>query len=517
MRPPSFFVLAVILILIVAVLLVRGTSRNPPRTTAKPPDPILRRPAVAGTFYPSDAGQLRSQLDTYLKRASAPKPAGELVALIVPHAGYVYSAPVAAYAYRQLQGKHYDTVVVIGPSHRVPFPGLALSEADSWSTPLGPVPVDRVACQALLKADPSAQLNEGAHAAEHSIEVQLPFLEVLLQDFKLLPVLMMDFSQQNCSAAAKALAGYARGRSVLLIASSDMSHYPSYDDAVRVDHEMLKAIKSMDAERVAAVSRELMGKGTPNLSTCLCGEGPVKTVLMAARLLGADKVSVLRYANSGDIRGSPRDRVVGYGALAIYGSKETPTVKRPTEHEAVNPAQQQRLLTVARAAIEAHVRAGQTLELEEKDPLLLRPAAAFVTLRQQGQLRGCIGSLQPDAPLVETVRRRAIHAAVEDPRFPPVSPAELPSLEIEISVLSPLRKVASAEEIDISKHGVVVESGSRRGVFLPQVAQETGWDRNTLLSHLCQDKAGLPPDAWKQAASLYVFTVQAFTSPAPEH
>lgn len=181
----------------------------------------------------------------------------------------------------------------------------------------------------------------------------------------------------------------------------------------------------------------------------------------------------------------------------------------------LNERQQRRLLEVARETIETYVRTRRVLPVEESDPALLRPGAAFVTLRIGGMLRGCIGSLEAKTPLIETVRDRAISAAVEDPRFPPVSLDELPDLEIEVSVLSPLRRAADWREVELGKHGVIVEQEGRRGVFLPQVAEETGWDLETFLSHLCRDKAGLPADAWKRGATLYLFTVQAFSSPAP--
>jgi AmmeMemoRadiSam system protein A len=180
----------------------------------------------------------------------------------------------------------------------------------------------------------------------------------------------------------------------------------------------------------------------------------------------------------------------------------------------LNAEQQRRLLSIAREAVEQYVKTGRTLEVEETDPVLMRPGAAFVTLTKGGALRGCIGSLTADAPLAETVRTRAIDAATHDPRFGPVQAKEIAELEIEISVLSPVRRVDSAEEIDISRHGVIVSSGSRQGVFLPQVAAETGWSREVLLSRLCQDKAGLEADAWKKGAALYVFTVQAFSAAA---
>ena len=501
-------------IVAVGIVVVRAIPR-PSIQAASPAhaEPALRAPAVAGTFYPAIPTKLRADVQRYLSQADVRASRAELVGLIVPHAGYVYSAPVAGYAYRALEGRSYETVVVIGPSHRVACRGVALSGMDQWVTPLGRVTVDRAACDAVAKTYPAARIFDAAHRPEHSIEVQLPFLQTTLDDFKLVPLLMADSSAENCNALAQALAEWARGRSALLIASTDMSHYPAYEDAVRVDHETLKAIETCDARQVATTTEKLMSEGVPRLGTCLCGEGPVRTVLTAARLLGADRVEVLRYANSGDVPLGPREGVVGYCAVAIYRSKSVPG-GRVTEVE-LKPEQQRRLLSVARETIEQYVQSGRVLRVADADPALRRPAAAFVTLKKGSVLRGCIGSLEPDKALVETVRDRAIHAASRDPRFSAVRAEELPELEIEISVLSPVRRVRSAEEIDISKHGIIVASGTRRGVFLPQVAQETGWSRDVLLAHLCRDKAGLPADAWKRGASLSVFTVQAFSSPAP--
>jgi len=509
MKRPSRPILILIGGLLVAgVIAVRCVPRGAARSlTSVHAEPTVRAPAVMGSFYPAQTSVLRSDVERYLEEADPPTASGDLVALIVPHAGYSYSAPVAAHAYRLLAGRHFDTVAVIGPSHRVPA-RAALSGFDEWFTPLGLVKADRSAADAIAKAYPGARVFDAAHDPEHSIEVQLPFLQVTLGDFRLLPILMTDFSQDNCSRLAQAIAGWARDKSVLLVASSDMSHYPSYDDAVRVDRETLKAIETMDPEEVAATSRKLMAQGVPGLVTALCGKGPVETILLAARLLGADKVEVLKYANSGDRPLAPKEGVVGYGAVAIYRT-------RPLSDTELNAAQQRRLLDLARRTIEEYVRTGRRLDVAETDPALLRPTAAFVTLKEGGQLRGCIGSLEPSQPLAESVRDRAIMAVAHDSRFAPVRAEELPNLDIEISVLSPLRRVASADDIDISKHGVVVRSSGRSGVFLPQVAAETGWSRDELLSHLCQDKAGLSADAWKQGAALYVFTVQAFTSPAP--
>jgi len=527
MKRGSRLVLLIALIALVGIVLVRAVPRRTSssvanadgrtmaRSSASASDResiSVREPAVAGTFYPAKPDILQRDVRAYMEQASQTNTNDELVALIVPHAGYPYSGSVAGYAYKALQADSYETVAIVGPSHHARFDGVGLSSADRWKTPLGDVKIDRAASNDFAQSCRNARFLDQVHAPEHSIEVQLPFLQESLDHFRLLPILVSDFSAGNCSSTAKALVDLYENRRLLLIASTDMSHYPAYDDAIRVDREMLRAIETLDPTEVANTSRRLLREGVPGLATCLCGEGPVEAILMACRILGADTARVLKYANSGDAPHGSRDRVVGYGAVAIYRSQSKTD---SSQADRLSPDQQHRLLTIARAAVEQYLRDGKASHIEESDPALLAPRAVFVTLKQRGRLRGCIGTTRPVQPLVEAVRDRAIMAATQDPRFAPLTLSELGDLDIEISVLSPLSQVTSPDEIDLSKHGVVVVRGSCSGLYLPQVAQETGWSRDQLLSHLCQEKAGLPPDAWREDAKLYVFTVQAFHSPAP--
>lgn len=502
-------VLGALVVAAAACLATVAAQRRLPQSAAAAQ---VREPVAAGSFYPADADALRKAVEQFINQATAAKERGELVALIVPHAGYEYSGRVAGCAYRQLRGRQYDDVVIVGPSHRAAFPGAALSGATAWRTPLGEVPVDSDAERAVAAADKRARVLPEGHAAEHSVEVQVPFLQCALKRFRLVPLTMMDFGDTNCEDLAKALAALARRERALLIASSDMSHYPSYEDAVRVDKRTLKAIESLDARAVESADAAEMGKGIPNLATALCGEGPVKTILMAARELGANRARVLCYANSGDVPGGERSRVVGYGAVAIYRVKSLrpPPVREPGVAQSLNLSQQRRLLRLARTAIEGYVNSGDVVPCTDNDQALQQAAGAFVTLKKHGNLRGCIGSIEPRGPLCTTVRDMAIAAAVQDRRFPAVTKEELPLLQIEVSVLSPLRRVSDAGQIDIKKHGVVVEYQGSSGVFLPQVARETGWTRDVLLTELCEQKAGLPADAWKHGATLYVFTVEEF-------
>lgn len=492
----------------------------------------VRLPAVAGRFYPDDPEELRELVTRLLDRADPPAVPGRLLALIVPHAGYQFSAPVAAFAYKLLAGQSLDDIVVVGPSHATAFSGALLTQSVAWRTPLGDVAVDTALSDAL--AAESAQLfrrSDALQATEHSIEVQLPFLQVALKEFKFVPVLLNDFSESNCRAVAAALAKALKGRRALLVASTDMAHYPERDLCRRVDLCTLRLIERMDIAGLYAWEEEAVRKYAAREVHCtLCGLGPVVTVLTAARELGADKVTRLKYANSGDVVALTADRSVGYCAAAVSDSRGRPLCEGTTGSGGEQPAgggtkmqeaplgsadnltdaQKRVLLKLAREAIQAWVREHRRVRPPEGDPAFFEPRAVFVTLKSRGRLRGCIGCLEAQAPLGQAVVDYAIAAAVDDPRFPPVSPQEIEGLDIHISVLSPLRPVDKPEDIILGKHGIVVEQGLRRGVFLPEVAIEQGWDLPTTLTILCQEKAGLPGDAWKRGAKLYVFTTQSF-------
>ena len=480
-------------------------------------EPKVREPMVAGTFYRADPQALRRQVEQFLKAAKLHETKGELVALIAPHAGYDYSGPVAGYAYRQIAGKQFDDVVIIGPSHRARFPGWALCDDNAWRTPLGEVAIDKSLNQQ-IGASLSAHILPAVHAGEHSIEVQLPFLQCALKQFQIVPILMFDFSQENCQSLADTLVQCLSGKRALLIASTDMSHYPKYEDACRVDRLILQAIETQNPVKVQSEGRNLMRKGITNLHCTLCGEGPVLTVMMAAQKLGASQVEVLRYANSGDTDAGTKDRVVGYCAVAFYrkpGWKPQPEQESEAEWR-LTPKQQERLLALARNSIATYLKEENRLQVAESDPLLRQKAGAFVTLKKHGLLRGCIGRLQAVTPLYITVRDMAIAAATEDQRFEPVTLSELKEIEIEVSVLTPPRKISDAAEIEVGTHGVIVRSGRNFGVFLPQVGPEQGWNREQLLNHLCADKAGLPADAWKKGAELFVFQALVFHEPQKE-
>ncbi len=471
----------------------------------------IRRSVIAGSWYPGTAAALSRDLRSYLEAARPTAAEGRLLALIVPHAGYMYSGPTAAYSYKNIEGASISTVVMVGPSHRAYFQGVAVYASGAWETPLGRTAVDQDLAQAIIQEDPEYIRDlPSAHAQEHSLEIQLPFLQhVLKPGFKIVPLMMFDHSLPACRRLAGALKRALAGRQeVLLIASTDLSHFHRDAQARKLDRVVEERVSCFDPEGLALALES---------GRCeACGGGPMVAVMLAARELGADTAVVYRYQTSGDVSGD-RSQVVGYLAAGVYrstGDKEKGKEKRAEETEGQGPDkltgdEKRELFRIARAAVEAAVRKKPAPRAEPLTPRLGEKRGVFVTLKIGGQLRGCIGYIEPIKPLPVAVAEMAREAAVGDPRFPPVSESELSKLEYEISVLTPRRQIADPSEFIVGRHGIIVERGGRSGVFLPQVAPEQGWDRETTLSYLCAHKAGLPADAWRdKRTKLYVFEAE---------
>ncbi len=480
-----------LLLLLAALLLgcTRGGVSQPAGEAVSGPTPTpaerVRPPSVAGQFYPDNAAQLRDMVSGYVAAAHVPDLDGDLIALIAPHAGYIYSGPVAGYSYAALKGKQVRTVILIGPSHRgMPLSGAALSSYDAWETPLGAVPVNQEVNRRLLAASSRFTLQDAAHANEHCLEVHLPFLQSVLGEFGIVPIVFADAGRANVNAVAEAVASVADDTTII-IASTDLSHYPEAKAASEVDHAILEAICTMDAGRIEAVDAEQLARGIPNLHCTACGLGPVVACIEAARKLGASRGTLLHYANSAEVEPRTADRCVGYGAVAFTGVRRMPDTPPAAVSEGeLDQPQQAYLLKLARDTIARYLADGSRLEVSTTDEAMQRERAVFVTLTKGGQLRGCIGQIMARYPLAEAVRNAAISAATEDPRFRPVTAGELASLHIEISVLSPMQPVESYEDLVVGKHGALVKRGMRSGVFLPQVAPEQGWDRDEMLRNL---------------------------------
>ena len=458
----------------------------------------IRPAAVAGSWYPDDGGELAALIDEMLGAVDLID--GAPIGLVVPHAGYAYSGPVAACGFKQLEEAPVDVAVIIASDHQAPLSNpISVWAEGGFETPLGVVPVDAELAQALVEADPLVTSDTAAHEDEHPIEIELPFLQRVCPDFRLVPVLMGAADEETVAALADALLSVLPGRRAVVIASSDLSHYPAYDDARVADGATLTAIETGDPARVRETIRSVMAAGLPNLVTCACGEGPILVMMRVAQGLGADTVTILRYANSGDSPHGSRDQVVGYGAVMLW-RYEPPDL---------TDVQREELLALARTTIERHLETGQVPDYETKAPALACRSGAFVTLKRGEELRGCIGHTRADQPLYRAVQHLAVAAATEDPRFPPLTSEELEELTVEISVLSPSRRVTDVERIEVGTHGLMIYKDGRQGLLLPQVPVEQGWDREEFLEQLCQ-KAGLPEGCWEEGASLYAFTAVVF-------
>ena len=478
-----------------------------------------RPPAVAGQFYPADAGKLEAAVKAFLEDAVPPK--GERpLALVVPHAGYVYSGQIAADAYRQAMGYDYDVVVILGTNHTRPgFDGVSVYTGTAYRTPLGAAPVDQDLAEALLAQDPRFTFDSRVHEKEHSVEVQVPFVQVAFPGVKILPAVVGTPDSALCARLGRALAAVLRGRRPLIVASSDLSHYPAYEDAVASDRAVLQAMVTLDGAALREAIRTQMERGRPGLVTCACGEGPILAAMEAARILGANRGIVVSYANSGDTALGNRGRVVGYGAVAFAAGTpgtDTDALIRPEEEEATTepPTAEEGnlLLGFARKTIQRYLETETAPLARGFPPRLRRLQGVFVTLTENGQLRGCIGHTAVDLPVAQAVGAMALQAAFNDPRFPPLERKELDAIRIEVSLLTPLRRVSGPEAVRLGTDGVSWRGEGRSALFLPEVAPQQGWDIEELMNHLCR-KAGLDPDAWRRGGELYTFQTVVFQEP----
>jgi AmmeMemoRadiSam system protein B/AmmeMemoRadiSam system protein A len=500
------------IVIVIAAMGPAAADAGAPAST--PTAKEIREPAVADQFYPGSAKALREAVRRFLQDAPPPA-ATRPVAIVVPHAGYAFSGEIAAEGWRYASARAPELVVILGTNHTVAgFNGAAISPASGFRTPLGVVEVDRETAEAIIRADPEVVFDARPHEREHSIEVQIPFVQVLFPAAKILPLVVGAPDLGLCNRLGQALARVLRGRNVLIVASSDLSHYPAVRDAEAVDRKVLAAIASFDPAGVRSVIHAQMSRGVNSLVTCACGEAPILAAMTAAKELGATRGTVLRYGNSAESPLGDEDRVVGYGALAFVSGPGgvdihalDPQAPPPT-NGLLDAQAKSALLAYARETLVRFMETQTTPSARRLPPAAALRRGAFVTLNEHGQLRGCIGQIVPERTLGTTVGRMALAAALSDDRFQPVAKEELPSIEIEISVLSPTKPVA-VNDIVVGRDGVVLAKEGRRAVFLPQVATEQRWGRGEMLDHLCQ-KADLPRDCWHEGAVFEAFQADVF-------
>jgi len=500
MKMKIFSVVAALLPVLMAYC---GASNGQEDTPMAVSDFNVRRSILAGTWYEADPEKLRDTIDVYMKYAKIDDDLGKVVGLIVPHAGYRYSGRVAAHAYKQVAGASYDAVVVIAPNHR--DPSLMFSSVyteGGYETPLGVVPVDTGLAKAIADFDGADDVRESEmghlQSEEHSLEIQLPFLQAALGEFKLVPIIMGDQSRGACERLSKAIVSGVKGKNILLVGSTDLSHFFPADQARKLDSVVVDHVSAFDPEGLLSDIEQKKCQA--------CGGGPMAVVMMAGRELGATASTVLSVANSGDVTGD-NDSVVGYMSAALTisgeGSKDAVGVDL-----GLSDYEKKVLKNVVKATLATVVNGGEVPRFNNTQGNLGKKWGAFVTLNKNGKLRGCIGHIVGTQPLITTVAEMTRAAALEDPRFTRVLPDELPDIEYEISVLTPIREIDDIGEIVVGRDGIIITKGMYRGLLLPQVASEYGWDRVTFLEQTCR-KAGLPKDAWKDdETKIEIFSVE---------
>jgi len=475
--------IAVSIVFILAVMPpgARKVSEPPAAgATATTLAPTVRKPAVAGSFYPADGKRLSADVDGYLGKAPEFPEVYGIRGLVSPHAGYVYSGPVAAYGYRQLMRSRYETVIVMGPSHYVRFNKASIDDVDYYETPLGRVEVSPKVKE-MLREDVFTYEPE-AHVKEHSVEVQVPFLQSVLPPFKLIPIVV---GEVDPGKLADALMKYVDD-DTLIVASTDLSHYEQYDVCRRMDNETVQTILNLDVNK---------GIGP----AYACGRTPTMALMEIARGKGW-RTKLFDYRNSGDTTGDKSQGVVGYASIGF--------------HDGLDAREQETLLEIAEKTLKAHY-SGEAYEADEKTlpPKLLEVKACFVTLNKNKSLRGCIGDLAPQQKLYRCVIENALNAALYDSRFQQVTKDELKDIKIEISALTEPKQLRYESPDDLlakllpNVDGAILKYKGRQSTYLP-VVWEMLPEKTEFLQELCL-KQGSPTDCWK-TAEVYTYQAQEF-------
>ena len=473
----------------------------------------VQRSTLAGTWYTEDADDLRSQIQSFLDSAKTTQ-RDDIIALLLPHAGYTYSGRTAAKAIKALN-KPYRRVITLGPSHRVAMPDtLSVPRVSHYETPLGQVPLDTDLISTLLTHDSVFQSIPAAHKDEHSVQIELPMLQTHLDPFKFVPIVVGQCTEAALIKAAMILKSVVDDNT-LVVVSSDFTHYgPRFDYVPFTDNipEQLEALDMGAFDAIKTLNNQTFLTYIRETGATICGRAGIAILL--SMLDSTAQPDLIDYTTSGALT-DDYDNSVSYMSASFTGRWTPAPVSRKAlaQSSALSIQDQQTLLALARNTMAYHLAhhtapAPKDLDIKVTDPMANK-RAAFVTLKKHGQLRGCIGDIIPTVPLYQSVINNAIHAATHDTRFESVTSSELPDLHIEISALTVPKPVSSYRDIRIGTDGVILQKDSHSAVFLPQVAPEQGWDVTQTLTHLAM-KAGLPPDGWKEGTRFLVFQAEVF-------
>ncbi len=435
---------------------------------------MIREPAVAGQFYPASPPQLEEMIRGMVDEKAEKE---EVIGLVSPHAGYPYSGPVAGATISRIKFK--DTFIIIGPNHTGVGKPLSIMTEGTWETPLGKVEIDSELAKQILATSSSLEEDDEAHQPEHSIEVQVPFLQYFKRDIKLVPIIISHASGATYKEMGRELAQAIKKskKGVVIIASSDMTHYEPQEQAEKKDNQAIEAILDLNEDELLRRVDEL------NIS--MCGYAPTVALISAAKELGATRAELVKYQTSGDTTGD-YSSVVGYAGIII---KE------------ISP-----LAKLAKDSVGTYVTEGDIPKPPQKPtPEMKEKAGVFVSIHKRGQLRGCIGTFEPAKKNVaEETIVNAICSATRDPRFPPVTPDELADLDYNVDVLTNPEPVEGRDQLDPKRYGVIVECGTRKGLLLPDLEGVNSVDEQI---DICRQKADIDPE---EPIKLYRFEVQRY-------
>lgn len=468
-----------------------------------------RKMSVSGSFYPSSKIELEKMLLALYKPYKKIKNFDNVSAIIVPHAGYVFSGKIAASAIGRIDPmKRYERIFVIGSSHNLYIDGASIeNECGYYETPYGRVNVDMELCNNLIQKNSCFTYRPAAHDNEHCIEVQLPLLKHHFKDMApIIPIIVGSDSIHLIMEIAEALQPYF-GKDNLFVISTDFSHYPSYEDALKVDSLTAAAIMKCSLEDFVEAMITNSKMHIPNLVTSACGQSAIAILLYIISRFNDVKVIHTGYQNSGDNKHARRDRVVGYHSFAV--TRDSYQTDQPIFK--LSPNEKKTLLAIARNSIEKRFLLARAVRAEEwkLTENLKRKCGVFVTITKNGKLRGCIGHFGNDVSVFQNVVDMSQASAFDDPRFHPLLADEVNSINIEISVLTPMKRIYDIKDFKMGKHGIFMKKGDKSGTFLPKLSYEVKWDKEEFLGHCSRDKAGLGWDGWKDA-ELYIYEAIVF-------
>jgi MEMO1 family protein len=458
-----------------------------------------RQPVAAGRFYPAEKEKLQNEISILFSHTSRPEAVKKVRALISPHAGYVFSGAIAASAFSIIPEHHiYKNIFIIGTSHTMSFDGASVYHTGNYLTPLGKATVNMEIASGLIKNNSVFKQPVTAHLDDHSIEVQVPLMQYYFKNLPpIVPIIIGTTNKNTIKEIAEALRPWFNEENLFVI-SSDFSHYPQYNDAVEIDMKTSESILSGDPGKFLGALKTNSSRGIKGLATSMCGWTSGLALMYLAE--GDDRLEFIHvnYANSGDSPYGGKNEVVGYHAIAL--------TEKETSELSFSEQEKSELFLIARNSIQAKLE-------NKKDPgpdsrsltsCMYQQYGAFVTLKMNGVLRGCIGCFTSSKPLYEVVREAAVSSAFGDPRFMPLTKEEYRRVDIEITVLGPLKKINDISEIILGKHGIYIKKELRSGTMLPQVATENGWTLEEFLGYTSRDKTGIGWDGWKNA-ELFIY------------